>query len=236
MDQPPDTEAEHAGGHRVIVVVPAYNEGATIEAVVRELRAEGVRVVVVDDGSKDDTGAVARSAGAEVLRHAINRGQGAAIQTGIAHALRRAADVVVTFDADGQHDAKDIHGLAAPVLAAQCDVALGSRFLDGRSDVPPARRVVLMLGVLFTRLISRVRLTDTHNGLRAFSRRAARELTISMDGMAHASEIIDQIRTHGWRYREVPVAVRYTPYSLGKGQRSSNAVRIALEMLAEKLR
>ena len=236
MGLPPGGGTRRAAGERVIVVVPAYNEDATIDGVVRELRGEGLEVVVVDDGSTDETGLAARRAGAQVLRHAINRGQGAAIQTGIEHALRRGAMAVVTFDADGQHDASDVHAVVTPVLAGECDVALGSRFLDGRSRVPLTRRIVLMVGVLFTRLISRVRLTDTHNGLRALSRRAARELTISMDGMAHASEIIDQIRARGWRYREIPVAVRYTPYSLRKGQRSSNAVRIALEMLAEKLR
>jgi glycosyltransferase involved in cell wall biosynthesis len=204
--------------------------------VITGLLGQGVEVIVVDDGSGDDTGAVARRAGALVLRHAVNRGQGAALQTGIEQAVRCGAEVIVTFDADGQHDPADLRALVAPVLAGECDIALGSRFLGGRSRVPPLRRAVLWLGVWFTRLISRVRLSDTHNGLRAFSSRAARQLTITMDGMAHASEIIDQIRVHGWRYREVPVSVAYTPYSMAKGQRSSGAVRIALEMLVEKLR
>jgi polyprenyl-phospho-N-acetylgalactosaminyl synthase len=222
--------------HRVVAVLAAYNEAQVISEVVTALCREGVQVVVVDDGSRDGTAREARRVGARVLRHPINRGQGAALQTGIEYALSIGAEVVVTFDADGQHDPADLHHLVTPVVSGECDIALGSRFLDDRSRIAPTRRMVLKLGVLFTRLISRVRVSDTHNGLRAFSRRAARDLTISMDGMAHASEIIDQIRVHGWRFREVPVSVRYTPYSVAKGQRSSNAVRIAHEMLAEKLR
>lgn len=229
--------AEHAlADHHIAVVVAAYNEADVIGAVVRELRAECVHVIVVDDGSRDDTAGAARRAGAHVLRHVINRGQGAALQTGIEHALRGGAEVVVTFDADGQHDPADLRALVAPVLSGEYDVVLGSRFLERRAPIPVARRMLLTVGVLFTRIISRVRLSDTHNGLRAFSRSAAEKLTISMDRMAHASEIIDQIRVHRWRYREVPVSIRYTPYSMAKGQRSSQAVRIAIEMLVEKLR
>src|SRR5436190_10198979 len=153
----------------VFVVVPAFNEGEAIGAVLDELRPYDVRVVVVDDCSTDATADAARKGGAVVLRHAINRGQGAAIQTGIAYALRRGAEVIVTFDSDGQHDAGDLAALVAPIRDGRADVVLGSRFLEPRSAVPPTRRALLKLAILFTRATSGLRVTDAHNGLRAFS-------------------------------------------------------------------
>ena len=224
------------GRPSVFIVVPAFNEAQAIRAVVQGLLRADRTIVVIDDGSADDT--LGRLDGLPVhrLRHAINRGQGAALQTGIEWALRHGADIIVTFDSDGQHDADDIDRVIAPVAAGDCDLALGSRFLGRAIDIPAGRRLLLRLGVVFTRAVSRIDVTDVHNGLRAFSRRAASELVISMDRMAHASEILDQIAAHDWTWREVPVTVRYSDYSIAKGQHSSNAIRIALQMIAGKLR
>lgn len=208
------------------VVVPAYNEARVIGGVVGELVARGHRVVVVDDGSSDDTPAAARRPGAIVLRHAINRGQGAALQTGIAYALRNGAEQIVTFDSDGQHAAEDVDALVAPLLAGRADVVLGSRFIGSTEGMPRRRRVLLALAVLFTRVASGAKVTDTHNGLRAFTRAAAAKLDIQLDRMAHASEILDQIVRHELRFEEVPVHVRYTDYSRHKGQSSLAALRI----------
>lgn len=208
------------------VVVPAYNESRVIGGVIEELVARGHRVVVVDDGSSDGTPAVARSAGATVLRHAVNRGQGAALQTGIAFALRRGAEHIVTFDSDGQHAPGDVDALVAPLLAGRADVVLGSRFIGSSEGMPAARKAMLALAVVFTRVASGARVTDTHNGLRAFTRAAAATLDIRLDRMAHASEILDQIVRHGLRFEEVPVHVRYTDYSRRKGQSSFAALRI----------
>ncbi len=215
----------------VFVVVPAFNEAPAIGAVLGELRAAYRNVVVVDDGSTDGTAQVARTAAAYVLRHAINCGQGAALQTGIEFALQHGAEYIVTFDADGQHRVEDIAALLAPIRSGECDIALGSRFLGQSVGVPPLRRMVLRFGVLFTRLVSRVNLTDAHNGLRAFSRRAAQRINLRLDRMAHATELIDQVRQSGLPYREVPVEIRYTPYSLRKGQSARGAIRIALHYL-----
>jgi len=214
---------------KVFVIVPAFNEAEAIGAVIGELRTTGATVVVIDDCSSDTTSAVAREAGALVLRHILNRGQGAALQTGIAYSLRRGAEIVVTFDADGQHDAGDLDALVAPVRNGDADVVLGSRFLQSAGDVPPARRLLLRLAIIFTRITSGLRITDTHNGLRAFSRRAAAAIDIKLDRMAHASELMDQIRRGGWRYAEVPVRVRYTPYARRKGQRGVHALRVAFD-------
>lgn len=218
----------------VFVVIAAYNEGSAIGSVVAEL-APNYHVVVVDDGSGDDTADAAAGAGAHVLRHVINRGQGAALQTGIDYALLRGARQVVTFDADGQHQASDIPALVGPVAAGEVDICLGSRFLEHADAVPFARRVLLAGAVLFTLVSSRLRLTDAHNGLRAFSRRAAGAFDIRLDRMAHASELIDQIRESGLSFREVPVHIRYTAYSMAKGQRGSAALRVLFDYLVGRV-
>ena len=210
----------------ISVVIPAYNEAEAVGTVVGELVGRGHRVIVVDDGSRDGTAGAAGRNGAVVLRHAVNRGQGAALQTGIAYALRRGAEIIVTFDSDGQHAAEDVDALVAPLLAGRADVVLGSRFLGSTEGMGALRRVVLRCAVLFTRYASGARVTDTHNGLRAFTRAAAAKLDVRLDRMAHASEILDQIVQHRLRYEEVPVHVRYTPYSRRKGQTSLAALRI----------
>jgi glycosyltransferase involved in cell wall biosynthesis len=220
---------------RVCVVIPAYNEAQSVAEVVRGVRALYPNVVVVDDGSKDATAEAARTAGASVLRHVINRGQGAALQTGIEFALRRGADFIVTFDSDGQHCVEDIAALVAPIHLGQWHISLGSRFLGRVENITRTRRLLLRAGVHFTRAVSRVRITDTHNGLRAFSKDAARRIHITLDRMAHASELIDQIRDSGLPYGEVPVHVRYTAYSLEKGQSGLGAVRILFDYCVKRL-
>jgi polyprenyl-phospho-N-acetylgalactosaminyl synthase len=219
----------------VWIVVAAYNEAGVIADVVRPLVSEGYAVVVVDDGSIDDTAKLARAAGAALLRHAINRGQGAALQSGLRYALERGARIVITFDADGQHAVEDLPRLLEPILESEADVVLGSRFLEHTAAVPPFRRLLLRAAVLFTGVASGVTLTDAHNGMRALTRRAAEQLDLRLDRMAHASEIIDQIARLRLRVVEVPVAIRYTPYSLSKGQRAGNAVRIAWDYLFSKM-
>jgi len=213
------------------VVIPAYNEQASIAQVVEEVRAAYPSVVVVDDGSSDDTFGEAKRVARYTLRHPVNRGQGAALQTGITFALKRGARYIVTFDADGQHRVEDIAALLEPIQKGECEIALGSRFLGQTIDMPPARRRVLKLAVLFTRIVNRVNLTDAHNGLRAFSRHAASQIDITLDRMAHASELIDLVRDSGLAYREVPVQIRYTDYSLAKGQDSRGAFRIVWQYL-----
>lgn len=215
----------------VFIVVPAYNEGSAIEQVVREIVAHYPNVVVVDDGSTDDTFAAAGRCARYALRHPINRGQGAALQTGIEFSLNAGARFIVTFDGDGQHRVEDIAGLVEPIRRGECEIVLGSRFLGGTVDMPTSRYVMLKLAVLFTRFVNGVRLTDAHNGLRAFSRKAAERIDITLDGMAHASELIDQIRRSNLPFREVPVQIRYTKYSLAKGQSPRGALRIVIHYL-----
>ncbi len=218
----------------IFFVIPAYNEGPCIGDVVRRVRSRFPEVVVVDDGSVDQTGQAAAEAGATVLTHLINRGQGAALKSGMEYALAQGAQVIVTFDSDGQHRLEDVDRLLKPVLEGECDVALGSRFLEPGSKVPFIRLLTLKLGVLFTRLVSRIRVTDTHNGFRAFSRGAAERIEIRQDRMAHASEILDEIGRLKLRYREVPTQILYTEYSRNKGQKSTAALQIVWDFLIGK--
>lgn len=220
----------------VWVVIPAYNEAPRIERTLTELlqQFDGT-VVVVDDASRDDTADRVARFPVWLLRHPINCGQGAALQTGIEFALHHGADVIVTFDADGQHDASEIAHLIAPVLSGETDVTLGSRFLGTSRNIPVLRWLTLKLAILFTRFTSGLALTDAHNGLRAFSRHAASSIQIQQPRMAHASEILDEISRHGLRYREVPVTVTYLPETLEKGQSAWGALRITGHLLAGRI-
>jgi len=220
---------------KVWLVIAAYNEGERLGKTLQGVCAEGYRVVVVDDGSRDDTYDVALRHPVWVLRHRLNLGQGAALQTGIDFALQQGAEAIVTFDADGQHCTEDLDNLLEPVLSGRADMALGSRFLGKAIGLRRSRWLVLKLGVLFTRLVSGIRVSDTHNGLRAFSRRAAQRVRITQDRMAHASEILDRIRQEGLRYCEVPVTIRYSAATMAKGQSSWNALKIAGEFLLGRM-
>ena len=231
----PTTEVPAEVRAGTFLVIPAYNEGTCIEQVVREVRAQYPNVIVVDDGSADDTYEAAKRSAAYTIRHIINRGQGAALQTGIEFALARDARYIVTFDADGQHRVEDVAAMVTPIWRGECDITLGSRFLGETPNIPSSRRLMLRLAVIFTRIVNRVRVTDAHNGLRAFSDRAARRINLKLDGMAHASEVIDQVRESGFVFKEVPVQIRYTDYSLRKGQSSRNAIRIVTQYLLGKV-
>ena len=235
MTLPPTTETASDEAERLWIVVPAYCEGERVGTTLDKLLRQYARVVVVDDGSSDETYDIAARRAVWLLRHPINCGQGAALQTGIDFALAKGAEVIVTFDGDGQHSVDDIARIAEPVLTGRVDVALGSRFLGNTVDMPWTRWLVLKAGVLFTRVVSRIKVTDTHNGLRALSRTAATRIRITQNRMAHASEILDQVHARRLRVCEVPVTIRYNAAVLDKGQSSAGALRIAAQFLFGKL-
>jgi len=209
------------------VVIAAFNEAKVIREVVAGVVAGGWSVVVVDDGSRDDTAAQARVPGAIVLKHRINLGQGAALQTGIDYALRRGAEAIVTFDADGQHDPADIPLLLEALATA--DIALGSRFLGRVEGASQRRMAMLRTATKVSNGLSGMSLTDAHCGLRAFRAEAAPALRITQDRMAHASELLRKIKTSGLRVVEVPVTIKYTEHSKSKGQGGIQAVRILFD-------
>lgn len=199
--------------------------------VIRGVRSVFPNIVCVDDGSIDDSACEVAEAGAVLVQHPINLGQGAALQTGIDYALRRpGADYFVTFDSDGQHQVEDALAMVQRLRDEPLDVVIGSRFLDGRSNVGALKRVVLRMAVLFERLATGLKLTDAHNGLRALNRAAATAIRIEQNRMAHASEIPAQIARHKLRYAEHPVQVVYTEYSKSKGQSVWNSINILSDL------
>jgi len=222
-------------GNAVWVVIAAFNEARVIARVVAGVVRHGYSVVVVDDGSRDETLVAAAQAGAHTVRHPVNLGQGAALQTGIDYALQQGADYVVTFDADGQHRAQEIASLLQALDRHCADFALGSRFLGTPTNLPTTRRLMLKAATWFTRLMTGLRLTDTHNGLRAMTRRGASVVALRQNRMAHASELLDQIARSGLSYVEVPVTIEYSAYSLAKGQKLSDSLSILVDLSAQRL-
>jgi len=220
----------------IYIVIAAYNEEKSIVNVIKSLKKEGYHnIVVVDDGSEDKTYEICKKQGIYALKHAINRGQGAALKTGIDFALEEGADMIVTFDADGQHKADEIKRLTTPIEKGEVDVCLGSRFLDNKTKVPPMKKLTLKAGILFTKIFSGIKLTDTHNGFRAFSRKAAEKIKITQDRMEHASEIIDEIAKKHIKFKEVPVTIIYSEYAKAKGQSIFNSIKIVLKLVISKL-
>ena len=230
-NRPPAEHGARRGG--IWIVVAAYNEARVVGSVVNGLR--DYHVVVVDDCSADDTAACAEKAGAHVLYHAINRGQGAALQTGIDFALLRGARAIVTFDADGQHRPEDVESLLA-ALDAGADIALGSRFIGSVKGASRGRLALLRGAVWVSNRLSGLNLTDAHCGLRAFRAEVAPKLVFHQDRMAHASELLANIKLHGLRCAEVPVTILYTAYSIDKGQRALDGIRILIDYLVGLVR
>lgn len=217
---------------RTWVVIPMFNEATAIGAVVEGLLPAFPNVVCVDDGSTDGSIGVARAAGAHVVSHPINLGQGASLKTGIEFALAdREMSEVVSFDADGQHLVEDAVGMVAKLRAEQLDVVFGSRFLDGRTQIGVVKRLVLRLAAGFMRLTSGLPLTDAHNGLRVINRSLAQRLDIKQNRMAHASELVDRIGRLDVTWAEYPTHIVYTEYSKAKGQSVFNSVNILVELL-----
>lgn len=217
----------------VWIVVPAFNEATVIGEVITDVRSAFEHVVCVDDGSADGSGEIARRAGAHLVRHPVNLGQGAAIQTGVQYArVQSGAQVFATFDADGQHRVADVVAMVDRLAAADVDIVIGTRFAEpGGSRPPLAKRIVLRSAARLSRRSRRLGLTDAHNGLRVFNKTVADRLDLTMSGMSHASEFIMLIDENGWRVVEEPIEVLYTAYSKSKGQPLLNGVNIIFDEL-----
>ena len=214
------------------LVVPLYNEAQVVREVIEDARRTFPHIVVVDDGSRDDSAAQAEAAGAVVVRHPINLGQGAALQTGIRYVLERTdARYLITFDADGQHSAADAAAMVAAAREEDLAIVLGSRFLKGPSPVGRLKRLVLATAAVVASRTTGMHLTDAHNGLRLLRRDAAEQLNLRQNRMAHASEIIRQLGATGLPWREFPVHIAYTEYSKAKGQSLLNSVNILVDLI-----
>lgn len=217
----------------IIIIIPAYNETAEVlNSVINGLKSYSVSIVVVDDGSQPQ---VQQIDSVHLITHPVNLGQGAAIQTGLEYAKLRDAEIAISFDADGQHNPADIQSLIDELNTGETDVALGSRFLYDNSTIP-FRKIILLkfarwLNYLFTGLL----LSDAHNGLRAFNKKALQHISITENRMAHASEILFEIKKHKLKFKEIPVTINYTSYSKAKGQSGWDSIRILFDLVLHKL-
>ena len=214
-------------------IVPMYNEEQVISQVVKDLRSIFPHVICIDDGSNDKSAAKALEAGALVLRHVVNIGQGAALSTGFSWVQSQSQfSYVVTFDADGQHQPEDALRLVTELVRKQVDVVFASRFLDqDQATIPLAKRLVLKTVTKITKSLTDVELSDAHNGLRALTIDATRQVNLTQNGMAHATQFVSLVLQANLKYVEIPVTILYTPYSRSKGQSLLNSINIALDLI-----
>jgi len=217
---------------KISCVIPAFNEAKNIVKVITDVRPYVAEIIVVDDCSADNTAQLASAAGAIVLRHPINRGQGAALQTGNDYALAHGSDIIIHFDADDQFLASEIPEMAAPIISGQADIVFGSRFLEKKSQLPFLKKqLILPLARIFNRLFLGLKLSDPQNGFRALNRRAAQATKISNREMAHATEIQAKAQAAQLKIKEISVTVLYHEF----GQKFSGGLKIAKDLLIHKI-
>ena len=222
---------------KVVVIIPVYNEITVLREVIIPLMQIGVHdIIVVDDGSAVNVMRTINDLPVHFLRHRTNLGQGAALQTGFNYAMRIGADIVITFDADGQHMAVDIPVLVDPILKNEADITIGSRFLiPGQNVIPGKKKIILQFARIINFLLSGLMLSDAHNGLRALNKRALGKIVLTENRMAHASEFLFEIKKHKLRFKEVPVQILYTRYAKETGQSMWESIKILFDLVLHKL-
>lgn len=219
---------------KIYIVIPAHNEGSVLANLLNKIKSViTAEIIVVNDGSTDNTTEIALENKAIVLEHMINRGAGAATKTGIKYALQEDADIIITMDGDGQHDPSDIPNVLDPVLKEEFDVAIGSRLLN-RENMPVIRRFFNLAGNIFTYLLFGLMIKDSQSGFKAFSKSAVNKINFNADGYEFCSEIIREIKKNKLKYIEIPIKTIYTDYSLSKGQNFSKGISIIFRLFFGK--
>jgi len=223
-----------------VFVIPVYNEWPIIKKTIEKILEKWYKnILVINDWSKDNSRQILEDFWDKIilLNHLKNRWQWAALETGFEY-LRRywKMDYVICYDADGQHSLKDLKKFYKILDENKnIDIVFGSRFIEKtNSNIPFSRRIILKLAILFTFFLSQIKLTDTHNWYRVFRRKILNDIKITIDWMGHASEIIDIVAAKKIKFAEVPVDIKYTDYSLSKGQSNGNAIKIALRFIWSK--
>jgi glycosyltransferase involved in cell wall biosynthesis len=222
----------------IAVVIPTYNEGVVIKEVVNNLLSYNFVIIVVDDGSKDNTEELLSDLPIFYLRHKLNLGQGAAIATGLRFVSSLDTSCVVTFDADGQHDPEDIIPMVTKMKNDNLDIIFGSRFLKYKpANLSFVKLMLLKAAIIFNYLTTGILLSDAHNGLRVIHHRVLPSLQLSENKMSHATEILMEVKRLNLKYAEVAMRMVYTDYSKQKGQKISQAIPIFFDiLLAQMLR
>jgi glycosyltransferase involved in cell wall biosynthesis len=222
--------------HNIFIIVPVYNENEVLRCAVAGLHAKGYNICVVDDGSAVDQSNFLKGIPVHFIKHSVNLGQGAALETGKKYALQKGADFIVHFDADGQHSAADVELVLQPLFTGKADLVLGSRFLSKTTlNLSFEKKFILTAARYLNYFFSGILLTDAHNGLRAMTAAAARKIVIEENRMAHASEILFLAKTNGLSITEVPVTIHYPAYAVQKGQRMRHAPGVTVDIILHKL-
>lgn len=219
---------------KVIAVIPAYNEATVIGDVVKHATSFADEVIVVDDGSNDRTAEIAENAGARVYSHVINRGLGATLATGIAAGLKNGGDILITLDADGQHDPAEIPNFVQAIEENGVDAVIGSRLLHGEG-MPFIRRVYNRIGNMITYALFGIWTTDSQSGYRAFTRQGASKLELKTNRMEVSSEFLKEIHDKKISFCEIPCSVKYTEYSMSKGQSFTVGISTLLKLVLRRL-
>ncbi len=223
---------------KVFVVIPAYNESKTMERVMKGLENKDLHIIVVDDGSVDDTCKIVKNffdksnLSGSVYRHILNRGLGASLKTGIEAALAKNPDIIVTFDADGQHDPNDIDRIFEPIIKGRADVVIGKRDF---SKMPFTKKLGNYIMNTITWIFYGIYVRDSQSGLRAFNRKAAKALNISTRGYGVSSEIVKEIKRNQLKFEEMPIRTIYTDYSMSKGTNLKVGFKILIRMIVDNL-
>lgn len=229
--------------NNIYIILPAYNEEKVIKEVITDIQKQGYsNIIVVNDGSSDNTYQEAKSTGIITLSHPINRGKGAATQTGIDAAKLLNADIIVTMDSDGQHDPKDIKKLIQPILDDKADVVIGSRMLNTKG-MPKSRIIMNKIANIVTYIFFGIMVTDSQSGFRAYNKKAYTSVYTYMDRYEFESEMLGQIKNAKLRIKEVPIKVIYTDYSKNKYKHMSrfspqgltNGVKMVIRLIENSL-
>jgi UDP-N-acetylglucosamine---dolichyl-phosphate N-acetylglucosaminyltransferase len=221
---------------KLLIILPAYNEASIIAKVLQKIKKEAskihnirFKIVVVDDGSRDDTSKIAKKEKVLVLRHFLNRGLGAALKTGLTYAKKHDFDFALTMDSDGQHEPKDIKKALMLLLKNQADVVIGSRML-GQHGMPLDRKIINFLSSLVTYFFFQIWTTDSQSGFRAFNQRALKLIKLKTQGMEVSSEFFSEIKINNLYLKEIPIKVIYSKYSKAKGQSNLNSLPIITKL------
>ena len=219
----------------IYILIPVYNEEKQIKNVISELSKVFKNIVAVNDGSSDDSQEILESLNVTVLKHSINLGQGAAVSTGFKYIQNlKNAEAVITFDADGQHSIEDAQAFAKEILLCDEEIIFGSRFIKNKENIPFIKKIALSIVVIFTNKLSRINLSDAHNGLKAIKKDSLKKIDITIDGFGFESEIIHQASKKEISYKEMPTNTIYTSYSKNKGQKLANGLIILEDLFKSR--
>lgn len=227
---------------KLVLILPAFNEAQVIGQVLKNIKKTAkilpvkTEIVVINDGSTDNTARIAQKQKVKVLTHKINRGLGASLSTGLEYARLTDSDYAITMDSDGQHDSQDINNIFKALLSSKADVVIGSRMINPDNPMPFFRKTFNFLSNLITKILFGIYSTDSLSGFRGFSKKAINKIHLKTERMEASNELFSQIKKHQLKYFEVSIKVIYTDYSIKKGQKPSNAFAIIFRLLLRLFR